>query len=702
MTTILSSRRDHYLARFSIFLIAVALIAGTVGCPPPTQYDLIISSTAGGSVGFPGEGTSTWGEGDEVSLVAEAEEGYQFVKWTGDVATVANINAASTTITMQSDYSITANFEALRSQADYGDAPDDTLDRGNVFAYPGVVAKFASLYDTGNSRVLGRKGAHNVEPFEAWLSNASNTLSTTKEDDTKLADADEDDAEPMLYIDNTTNDGFIVVRVVVAPTAPDVVRYINVLIDQNRDGEWRNEPDNPEWVGINHPVRVPPGEARNVIIGPIPLRSDFTLPVWTRISLADDWIDHEEFDTYVGEETFFDKNGWDGSAPSGGFSGGETEDWLFGNSGDVPATNLTAVWAGGAGAPPPVALNQTKLSKAIPDPKERNWGITYRWYNNVFPADEEWHEFRVDITNTGRDVYVKGVTISLHKVPSWWTAANPVDPLASISFRKPDFGAGVLIKRGETKTFWIEQMWDLPMITEDQKKIWKDQIFPKITWCPNRGRWVVWYDFDFEFDPPGDPYVDEIESLNEPPAVSVSFSDPEYDLIYTDTGEPVPDEEYLPYMDLVECEAGRTHDTLEFRTTVNGGIPPLEQLTYWAVLMDEDNDPEDNDYYYLFEDTDTMYYIHYQPTCEMCEMGELSVGKAVYDAIENQWITMGTNATWGTIPLPDNRTTITILIPLTELPELGEILPWKVVTETADGTGDLGPDEGLAYLAAEG
>ena len=41
----------------------------------------------------------------------EADEGYRFVNWTGDVGTIANVNAASTTITMNGDYSITANFE---------------------------------------------------------------------------------------------------------------------------------------------------------------------------------------------------------------------------------------------------------------------------------------------------------------------------------------------------------------------------------------------------------------------------------------------------------------------------------------------------------------------------------------------------------------------------------------------------------------
>ena len=107
------------MKRLSIFLITVALIAGIAGCEPtcscspPLQYDLIIYSTTGGSVTTPGEGNFPYDEGTVVDLVAEAEEGYYFVNWTGDVDTVASINAAATTITMNGDYSITANFEQI-------------------------------------------------------------------------------------------------------------------------------------------------------------------------------------------------------------------------------------------------------------------------------------------------------------------------------------------------------------------------------------------------------------------------------------------------------------------------------------------------------------------------------------------------------------------------------------------------------------
>ena len=77
------------------------------------SYDLTVDSTDGGAVTSPGEDTFTYDCGTMVPLVAAAEEGYYFVNWSGDVGTIANINAPTTTITTMGDYSITANFELI-------------------------------------------------------------------------------------------------------------------------------------------------------------------------------------------------------------------------------------------------------------------------------------------------------------------------------------------------------------------------------------------------------------------------------------------------------------------------------------------------------------------------------------------------------------------------------------------------------------
>jgi hypothetical protein len=112
MKIILGLKRHHYAARVSIFLIMVALVAGMAGCvqPVPSSYDLTIASTAGGLVTIPGEGTFTYDEGTVVNLAAEADAGYRFVNWTGNVSTIGDLDNATTTIVMNDAYFIIGNF----------------------------------------------------------------------------------------------------------------------------------------------------------------------------------------------------------------------------------------------------------------------------------------------------------------------------------------------------------------------------------------------------------------------------------------------------------------------------------------------------------------------------------------------------------------------------------------------------------------
>jgi len=98
----------------SISLAAMlALSVGLIGCAGDQipKYSLTISSTEGGKVTSPGEGTFTYDEVTVVNLVAEPDEGYQFANWSGDVSTVGNVNAAITIITTNGNYEIIANFE---------------------------------------------------------------------------------------------------------------------------------------------------------------------------------------------------------------------------------------------------------------------------------------------------------------------------------------------------------------------------------------------------------------------------------------------------------------------------------------------------------------------------------------------------------------------------------------------------------------
>jgi hypothetical protein len=79
--------------------------------PPEGQYSLTISSTPGGTITEPGVGRFTYDDEKVIPLVAKADEYYKFDKWTGNVSTIGNVTAAETTITVNGNYKITANFK---------------------------------------------------------------------------------------------------------------------------------------------------------------------------------------------------------------------------------------------------------------------------------------------------------------------------------------------------------------------------------------------------------------------------------------------------------------------------------------------------------------------------------------------------------------------------------------------------------------
>jgi len=114
MKTASSSRRHPYPTISNILLtilLVLALVTGMVGCGgTSTQYTLSVLSTSGGDVAHPGTGTFTYPAGAVVLLEAVPAEGCSFVNWSGNVSTVADANASTTTVTMNGHYVITSNF----------------------------------------------------------------------------------------------------------------------------------------------------------------------------------------------------------------------------------------------------------------------------------------------------------------------------------------------------------------------------------------------------------------------------------------------------------------------------------------------------------------------------------------------------------------------------------------------------------------
>jgi hypothetical protein len=117
MKAIFSLRRHGYLKTVGVFLIAIALIAGVVGCegePAPTYTLATEENPAGAGTATDQTGASPYEEGEIIDIEAVAADCYRFVSWSAPDGTFADASNATTTFTMPArDVTVTANFEEV-------------------------------------------------------------------------------------------------------------------------------------------------------------------------------------------------------------------------------------------------------------------------------------------------------------------------------------------------------------------------------------------------------------------------------------------------------------------------------------------------------------------------------------------------------------------------------------------------------------
>ena len=149
----------------SVALIAVLLctvLGSSIACGPTTTYTLTITSTAGGSV-TPAVGAHTYDEGEDVNLVATPDSGYRFVNWTGGGADIDDDEDATTTITMNADHTVTANFGFDMTYID--DVPDTSqppTSGAQAYCAPMAMVNILGYWDA----VMGHANAHNLTAFQ--------------------------------------------------------------------------------------------------------------------------------------------------------------------------------------------------------------------------------------------------------------------------------------------------------------------------------------------------------------------------------------------------------------------------------------------------------------------------------------------------------------------------------------------------------
>lgn len=101
-----------------------------------TQYTLTMQvNPSGGGTTTPAVGTHTYDENTVVNISATPASGYSFVNWTG---AVADANSQSTTVTMDANKTVTANFVGIPDIA----VSPTIKDYGNVIVETGVSQTF--------------------------------------------------------------------------------------------------------------------------------------------------------------------------------------------------------------------------------------------------------------------------------------------------------------------------------------------------------------------------------------------------------------------------------------------------------------------------------------------------------------------------------------------------------------------------------
>jgi len=117
------------------------------------QKSLTTSTTTGGTITTPGIGTYSYDYGANASIIASATTGYHFVNWTGSAVTagkVADANSAGTTVTMDANYTVQANFGITQfiihaSAGDNGSISPN----GDITKDYGSSQQFTALPNTG-------------------------------------------------------------------------------------------------------------------------------------------------------------------------------------------------------------------------------------------------------------------------------------------------------------------------------------------------------------------------------------------------------------------------------------------------------------------------------------------------------------------------------------------------------------------------
>ncbi len=228
---------------------------------------------------------------------------------------------------------------------DYGDAPVGDTTQG-ILAYPGVLARWTTNYQHTNT--VASPVQHNNG---TWLNPGATFFlgdvpPPVNLDSLLNPGSPDNDAFPQIVVDNLgpIPRAEVRLRVSTSSTHTGATFYLNMFIDQNRDGQWKDgyylgtplAAWVPEWQIADYPINVAQaGQAVDLILSPIAL-ADPLNPVWVRTIVSD---------TPIGTILKAGAAFWDTTMPQTHGYKGEIEDVYLGyNPNPPPAGRSPGVW----------------------------------------------------------------------------------------------------------------------------------------------------------------------------------------------------------------------------------------------------------------------------------------------------------------------------------------------------------------------
>jgi len=271
---------------------------------------------------------------------------------------------------------------AMGPAGDYGDAPvGDMAD--NIEAYPGTISRFVSYYIHTNTIILPQYDYGTYVNSGATF-HLGTIAPSVKIDSEQNPSSPENDCYPLVQLAGTYAlpgpNPLATIAFDVTTTAahdPSLPIYLNVFIDQNRDGQWKDgyleglEVYSWDMEWVMQDVAVYQNADRTVMHTFSDIRVAMpTQDVWIRVIATDQPVG-TMYRPHPTDGTGF----WDVTMPSGHSAVGEIEDFLmkyYSNPSNMPNTGtrpwgmvlLRRIPPGGGGPKPECFLRFRKISYA--------------------------------------------------------------------------------------------------------------------------------------------------------------------------------------------------------------------------------------------------------------------------------------------------------------------------------------------------